>query len=185
MPFRLPPVLSVAELPLAELYAARLDGELVALDDRFSPIDQPDDIRHRAGLLAAMIPARLIAEQHTAAWVMGVRSRPPLQHQFCAATGARVCLSPSSPYQLREVVIDETETFTLGELRLTTPLRTAVDIARTSPTFDAADRDVVAALMRLWGFGAEDCLLAMNKRRNLPQKRAALARIRAAEQLAA
>jgi hypothetical protein len=182
MSAHLSPVLSSEDLPLAELYAARLDGELVAIDNYFFPIDEPDDLRHRTRLLAAMVPVRMIAEQHSAAWAWGVRDLPPVRHQFCVATQARVSVSVAAPHRLREVVIDNTEIACVGGLALTTPLRTAIDIARNRHSYAAIDREVVASLMTLGGFGAEDCLRAMNKRRNLPQKNEALVRLHVAEQ---
>lgn len=177
-------VLSQQDLPLAELHAAKLDGELIATDSYFSPIDEPDDLRHRAQLLAAMVPHRMIAEQHSAAWAWGVQDLPPRRHQFCVAIHARVSISVAAPHQLREVVIDECEVTYVGGLALTTPLRTAIDIARNRHSYVTADHDVVAALMVLGEFRTEDCLRAMNRRRNLPQKNEALVRLYNAERQA-
>lgn len=150
----------------------------MAVANCFSPIDEPDGIRYRARVLAAMIPHRMIAEQQSAAWVWGVRDQPPLRQQFCVDTEARVSISAGASHRLREVVIDDTEIADVEGLRLTTPLRTAIDIARARESFDAPDRDVLAALMMLGGFGEEECLRTMNRRRNLPRKAEALARIR-------
>lgn len=175
---RLPSVLSATDLPLAELHAARLDGELVAVADFFSPIDQPDDIQHRAHVLAGMTPHRMIAEKHSAAWVWGVSSDPPRRQQFCVDIDARVCISAAASHRLREVVIDDSEIADIGDLRLTTPLRTAIDIARAGESFHESDRDVIAALMAFGGFSADDCLSTMNRRRNLPRKAEAMERIR-------
>ncbi|MEO7122173.1 MAG: type IV toxin-antitoxin system AbiEi family antitoxin [Lacisediminihabitans sp.] len=179
---RLPSVLSCDYLPLAELHAARLDGELVACASFFTPIDEPADIGQRARLLANMGPDRMIAEKHSAAWVWGVLDRPPFRQQFCVDAGARISISSAASHQLREVVIDEADIARVGELRLTTPIRTAIDIARTRGPFDVADRDIVASLMLRGGFGEEECASAMNKRRNLPRKSEALARLRESEQ---
>ena len=180
---RLSPVLSRLDLPLAELHAARLDGELVAVDDCFSPIDEPDDTLHRARSLAMTSPRRLIAERDSAAWVLGARDRPPSRHQFCADATARTSASAASRHQFREVVIDETEILSIGGLRLTTPIRTVIDIARSSSRFTASERASAAILMNRGGFGAAECLAIMNRRRNLPGKQRALARLRDAERL--
>ncbi|WP_349903064.1 hypothetical protein [Parafrigoribacterium humi] len=183
MSLRLPPVLSVADLPLAELCAARLDGELRGIDGYFSPVDEPDDLRHRAAVLAAMAPPRLIAEQYSAAWVWGARLWPPDRQQFCAAAGARISMSAAAPHRLREVVIGDTEYVTVEGLRLTTPLRTAVDIARSGTASETSDRDVLARLMVLGTFGPEDCRSAMNSRRNLPRRNQAMVRLADAARL--
>ncbi|WP_349898004.1 hypothetical protein [Parafrigoribacterium soli] len=181
----LSPTLSCNDLPLAELHAARLDGELVVVAECFSPIDEPDDAFHRAGALALSVQPRLIAERFSAAWVLGACALPPGRHQFCVDSGARVCLPGSSRHELREVVINDAEVITLAGLRLTTPLRAAVDIARSSPEFGQFEAGVVRALMALGDFGASDCAAAMNRRRNLPGKHLAVARLRACETLAA
>jgi len=183
MSLRLSPVLSVTDLPLAELCAARLDGELSVIGSYFSPVDEPDDLRHRAAVLAAMAPPRLIAEQHSAAWVWGVRPWPPPRQQFCAAVGARISMSAAVPHRLREVVIGDEEYVMVEGLRLTTPLRTAIDIARSPGAFEVGDRDVVAGLMALGDFGPDDCRTAMNSRRNLPRRNEAMERLAGAAQL--
>ena len=53
---RLPPVLDTHDLPLAELCAARLDGELFAIDDGWAPLDEPDLPAFRAAVTALPCP---------------------------------------------------------------------------------------------------------------------------------
>ncbi len=178
---RLAPVLSAADLPLAELCAARLDGELFAVCGRFSPVDEPDDVRHRASILASLAPRRLVAELRSAGWVWGACAFPPHPQRFCVGSGARISIGAATPHRLREVVIDEADILEIEGLRLTTPLRTAIDLARSGAAFEEADFAVLQALMRLGGFGHEECLAVMDSRRNLPGKKAAIARILQAE----
>jgi hypothetical protein len=173
---RLPAVLSACDLPLPELQAARLDGELFAIDGCFSPIDEIEQQRHRAASLAAVVPARLIAEQHSAAWVHGALELPPARHEFCADTRARV--RPSAPpFSLREVVIDPEDVIEIGGIGVTTPLRTTLDLARFCVDFGMAERVIACRLMAIGRFEFEDCLAALNRRRNLPGKRQAIARL--------
>ncbi|HXD61246.1 MAG TPA: type IV toxin-antitoxin system AbiEi family antitoxin [Lacisediminihabitans sp.] len=181
----LSPTLCGSDLPIAELCAARLDGEVVAVAECFSPVDEPDDAQHRARALAVSIPGRLIAERFSAAWVFGACDLPPNRQQFCADSGARICLPGSSRHEVREVVIDDREILTIAGLRLTTPVRTAVDIARSSSEFGPVERRVVRALMLLGGFDAAECAASMNWRRNLPGKHLAMTRIRESAGLAA
>ena len=68
---RLPGVLFHSDLPEAELHAAKLDGELYPVDQCFSPIDTIEGRWNRARALLLTVPARLIAEQRTAAWIYG------------------------------------------------------------------------------------------------------------------
>ncbi|MHB1171667.1 MAG: type IV toxin-antitoxin system AbiEi family antitoxin [Lacisediminihabitans sp.] len=175
---RLLPVLSRHDLPEPELQAARLDGEVFAIDECFSPIDEIEQRYHRARSLAVLLPERLIAEQRTAAWILGALDRPPTRHQFCVDIAARVRAPNSARLTVREVVIDETEFLSCAGLRVTAPLRTVIDLARFSAAFSEEERNLVAALMPLGGFGVEDCEAAMERRRNLPGKQRAMERIR-------
>jgi hypothetical protein len=176
---RLPSVLSSLDLPLPELQAARLDGELFSVDECFSPIDEIERREHRARALALQLSPRLIAEQRTAAWVYGARDTPPSIHELCARIEARIRPSSLLRLALREVVIEDCDLTTIGDLQLTTPARTVVDLARFRPTFDDADRTTVSRLMSIGRFGIAECIAILNRRRNLPGKRAALERIRA------
>jgi hypothetical protein len=173
MPQRLPPVLSGLDLPLAELHAARLDGEVFRVDDCFSPIDEIAQPAHRARALVTGVRDRLIAEQRSAAWVWGALSEPPTVHQFCVVLGARVTPPGISWMTVREVVLDASELVTLEGLQVTTPLRTAVDLARFTVEFGPAEGTMVTGLMRVGRFGLAECLDDMDRRRNLPNKRRA------------
>lgn len=175
---RLPPVLSSTDLPLAELLAARLDGELFRVDDCFCPVDEVEQPAHRASALRAGLSDRLIAEQRSAAWVWGALELPPQPHQLCAAMGARVRPPGAGWVMSREVVIEPWEIVVLGGMQVTTPLRTAVDLARSSPSFGEAEERVIRWLALHGGFTVEDCLDDMDRRRNLPNKRQAAARLR-------
>ena len=182
---RLPAVLSHHDLPQAELNAALLDGEVYVVDECFSPIDEIDQRSHRALALASLLPERLlperlIAEQRTAAWVLGALARPPFHHQFCAAIDARVRPSGMIRVTVREVVIEETDLLECAGLRVTTPVRTVVDLARFSPSFGDEEVRLVKNLMSLGGFGVEECNAMLDRRQNLPAKRLAHQRILAA-----
>ena len=174
---RLSPVLSTADLPLAELHAARLDGELVALDACFTPIDIPPTTAHRAAALALQWPERLIAEQRSAAWVWGALWQPPSRHDLCSSLGARA--RPSEPLRVtaREVAISDDELVHLGPLRVTTPTRTIADLARAPRAFGASEAAVLRRLARVGGVTLDECRAALDRRRNLPNKIVAWQRI--------
>jgi hypothetical protein len=177
MPHRLAPVLSALDLPVAELRAAELDGELFAIDGCWSPIDEPDRTSQRALALAVQLPDRVILERRSAAWVWGQLDTPPRPHDLCTAIGARVRTGAGWP-PAREVVIDDDETVLLSGIRVTTPLRTVVDLARFGPDFDEQ------LALRLLAFGrvtVADCIASMERRRNLPGKRLAVERLTALE----
>jgi hypothetical protein len=69
----------------------------------------------------------------------------------------------------------------VGGLSVTTPLRTALDFARTGDNFSEDTREIVRGLASLGrGFGFDDCVAAVKLRRNLPNKRVALDRLNSA-----
>jgi predicted anti-sigma-YlaC factor YlaD len=173
----LPPVLHQLHLPLAELCAARLDGELFALDEAFVPVDLCDTPEHRARTVYLHCADRLIAELRTAAWIWGAAPLPPVRHELCARITARARPITVQRSVLREVVIEEDELRMLGGVLVTSPLRTTVDIARSSDEFDAQDAEIVRSLFRLGKLELADVRRALDRRRNLPNKVRAMKRI--------
>jgi len=176
----LPAVLSRRDLPLAELHAARLDGELFAIDDCFGPVDVPEQSVLRAASLSAILPPRLIAEQRSAAWVLGSMLNPPARHQLCVDTRARYRCADAPRFAVREVVLDGGETLVIGGLRLTTPLRTALDLARFCDPFGNEEAAIVVSLGAVGRFGAEEVMADLARRRHLSGKVRAADRLRAA-----
>ena len=166
----LAPVLFDSDLPLAELCAARLDGELFALDDGFCPIDQPETRESRARSIAPHCRDRIIAERHTAAWIWGARDRPPEPLELCANIDARARPIISQRAIRREVVVDPDELREVAGILVTNPLRTAIDIARFSVEFGDFDCAVVGRLVHLGNFTLADCRRALDRRTNLPNK---------------
>jgi hypothetical protein len=177
MPRLLTPVLTTTEFDPAELAAIVLDGEGYRVADGVAPLDEVPGPLIRAAALVAQLPPRLIAEQHTAAWVWGAQQRPPLRLEVCSNISARTRPSLDSALSVREVVLEHDDTVQLGDLVVTTPLRTATDLARFVSEWTDDETRIVRELSRLGGFGIHDCVRLMNRRRNLPGKRVALERL--------
>lgn len=177
---RVPDLLGPADLPAAELHAARLDGELFPLAEGFASIAGLDGPGLRAAAAAVGRSERLIADRRTAAWVWGVTARPPRPLEFCVDIRARTRPPRDPLVSVREVVLDEEDVMRFpGGGAVTTPLRTAVDLART----DGDDGGCAELLRGLGAFEAVTVAAAaalMDRRRNLSGKRAALAVLRAA-----
>jgi hypothetical protein len=174
---RLGVVLSILDLPMAELGAARLDGEVYALADGWCSLDQADAAATRAVAAGLLVPVRAIAERMTAAWIYGVAPLPS-PHQFCVDQGARAHIPPSAQLQLREVTCPPEDMVELAGRRVTTPLRTICDIARTIPAGTADVESVLAALLGYANLTADDVA-------RQPNKALAAGRIRRAELLRA
>ncbi len=171
---RLSPVITSRDLPLAELHALRIDGELVAVDEGFTAVDQPAGIAQRAASLEAYCDERLIVEQRSAAWVWGALAAPPARHELCASIGARSRSVHPHRLLVREVVITSSEWVRVGPVAVTTPLRTASDLARFSTRYDHA---LVDQLLTLHGLTVDDVVTDLSARRNLPRKTMAVARL--------
>jgi hypothetical protein len=177
MPRLLPAVLSPRDFPAPELTALVLDGEAYRVANCVAPLDEIPGPLIRAAALASELPARLIAEQHTAAWVWGAQPHPPGRHEVCADSSARIRPSVHTGLRVREVVILHEDTTTLGDLTITTPMRTALDLSRFVANWNDGETQILRELLRIGGFGILDCARVMNRRRNLPGKRVALARL--------
>jgi hypothetical protein len=181
MTYRLPAVLSESDFDVAELSALVLTGEVYRVGECVSPADVVPAPQHRAAALRAVLPEKLIAEQRTAAWVWGALFVAPHRYDVCADAGRRSRVMDPTRFTLREVVITEDEMVDFDGMKVTTPMRTAIDIARFSADFGDGDADIIARLMLGFNFDARMCVGVMDGRRNLPNKRVATARLIAAE----
>ena len=181
---RLPVVLGTDDLPIAELCAARLDGELFAIDEGWAPVDEPDLPAFRAAVIALRAPRRLVIERLSAAWVHGGLATPPAVAQFCVPLSSRIAVIADHRAVVREVRIEASEIVDLGGIRCTSVVRTGFDLLR-EPTIDDGLVDVtVGALIashRGLGSGLRRRLDAATR---LPHKASALIRLDRAEAVA-
>lgn len=174
---RLPAVLGTDDLPLAELCAARIDGELVAIDDGWSPIDEPDLPSFRAAVVALRAPRALVIERLSAAWVHGGLHAPPAIAQFCVPHRSRIAVISDRRSIVREVTIDEADILDFGASRCTSVARTAFDLLRESALTDDTSESVVAALFADRPGLADEVRLRFDEARRMPHKRRALERL--------
>jgi len=168
-----------SDLPVAELWAARLDGEVATLGRSFTPIDVPSNVLSRARSLRVALPARLIADRRTAAWVYGAIPRLPARIDACARTTARPSALLEFSGRVREVVIDESEISDFGGVSVTTGLRTVFDLLR-DPYFDEESTLTVRRLAALCGVTRDDGERYLEGRSHLPHKAQPRARLAAA-----
>lgn len=173
---RLSDILDGSDLPVAELAAARLDGEVTRLGPAFAPIDVPDGTVRRARSLRAALRDRLIADRLTAAWIHGALSVLPPGIEACVRTDARVSALLEFEGTIRQVVIEESELLDLGGVLVTDPLRTIFDLLR-EPTFDDERGRIIRRLGELCGVGLEACAIYLDGRAHLPKKSLTRARL--------
>lgn len=174
--------LNTRDLPGAELCAARLDGELYELDQSYFSVDMPESPMHRAGTLLPAAGEHLIAERMSAAWVHGAQPQPPERHQFCVDHRRRVYLPAAQGLLVREVVLAEYDVQRIAGLRVTTPLRTVLDLARVSEQFDDQVQAAARALMIDHRLSWLDCESRLSANPHLPHRHRALERVAAMQQ---
>lgn len=173
----LPTVLTTLDLPAPELGGMRLDGEVYRLAEGWCSIDVLETPAHRARAVRGLRSERLIAELGTAAWVWGATPVLPRLVEFCVDLGARARLRISPLVRVRELVLDPGDRVDLEGGAVTSRVRTAVDLARFREALGDDDAASIVELARQGGFGLAECRELMDRRRNLPEKRRALARL--------
>lgn len=174
---RLPSILASASLPVAELSALRLDGELYALGEGFTPLDTLISPEQRAAGLELPRSDRIIAALGTAAWIWGAAEAPPYRSEVIIPAGERVNRQPLHRLMLRECIVGRSDWRSVAGIRVTSPLRTAVDLCRFREQISAADVEAVRRLAEMDGFLIADAVLLLERRRNLHHKTRALDRL--------
>ena len=177
---RLSPVISTRDFPEAEIAAMLLDGEVYRVDRCVSPIDVPPGPEQRLAALERELPARLILERRSAAWVWGALFLPPARHEACTSLTGRWRPPYSTRVTVREIAIGPAEITRFAAapaLALTTPLRTAMDIARYSETFGDVEVEALLTLLGHAGTTVEECRTTVAALHKLPYKKRALRRL--------
>ncbi|SMQ67806.1 type IV toxin-antitoxin system AbiEi family antitoxin [Agreia sp. VKM Ac-1783] len=172
---RLESVLTEDDLPLSELWAACRDGELVPLSSSaFVFADVPQTPVVRALAVRPVLARRSIVERHSAAWVHGAVTTPPRLHTIAVRYANRSSASRHLAV-VREVALRPGDTMTIAGIEVTTPLRTAIDLARDRAFDGPKDGPIIAKLLE--SSGLPECRGYFDAARNLPHKARALQRI--------
>jgi len=159
----------------AELTAACLDGDLVALGDAYIPADAVETAALRAGSLIPLLGDALAATHLSAAWVHGCLAAPPMRHTVQRAVKRRLHVVPHLRVVYRDRQVPAEDLQRVGGAFVTTPERTLADLART----DDGDHAEAARLLAVAEPGAVARAIDRLEAGVLPHKRAALARLRA------
>lgn len=117
-------------LSLAELSAARLDGHLVELGEGYMPADAIDTAAMRAASLGALLGESMAASLLSAAWVWGALDEPPARHSAHRAVERRLPHVIARRLVLHDVYLPESGRVHLGEVWVSTPPQTLLDLAR-------------------------------------------------------
>ncbi|UWX95896.1 hypothetical protein N2K95_09310 [Arthrobacter zhaoxinii] len=144
---------------------------------------RPDPVVRALAASAELPPPlrrRLTMGRLTAAWIYGCAPRPPRLDVLADRRSRTGAMQPFSTAVLHEVLLGPADRVDVGTVSVTSPLRTAVDVALYAGTADA-----VAALRRLAAHPVLGCRLDLVRRAleagsRVPGKAAALERVTAA-----
>ncbi|GAB3578862.1 hypothetical protein GCM10027406_15850 [Leifsonia lichenia] len=114
-------------LPIAELMALCLDGQLYRVGDSFATLDTPDSAALRAAAFAASAPAHVIADRGTAVWIHGARASPSHRPQVCVDARSRGGRIPPE-FDGRQTTLSRGDVQRIDAARVTSPARTALDL---------------------------------------------------------
>lgn len=169
----------------AELQAMRLDGLVhLVIGDSYLRSDFREDPAARARSAVRSVPApmraRVALGRSTAAWIYGCAPAPALISLVTDHRRRTTALPPFTPAVMHQVALGPFDVNLIGGVSVTTPLRTALDIA-----VHGEERDAVPILRAISGAAVLDCPLrlveaALVNAPRVPGKARALARLRAA-----
>lgn len=169
-------LLTTADLPEVDLRAATLDGDLYAVGDAWAEIATVDDPRIRASSVTVLFERHVVAARDTAAWIWMASGTAPWQHHGIVPPDARH-RDRTSRVAISEMVIADDEVVDLAGIRVTTPCRTALDIARSS-TWTPGDERRVRHLIRTHAISAPQLRRLIDRHARLPNRVRAWARLR-------
>jgi hypothetical protein len=172
----LPSVLYERDLPLPELHAARLDGEVYAIDECFAPIDQANISQVRARALWSLVGDRAIAAGESALWIYGYLNDPPHRHTLCVPRTNRQTLHRTGRMIVRETRMTHGDTQLIDRLRITSPTRTVLDLVM-GQAFGSGEHAALVWLIGRLGADVAACRSRIGTTTHLPGRRAALERL--------
>lgn len=167
------------DFSIAELSACALDGDVSRVEFAFVLSDIPEGWVSRARIILSRVDERCVVAGWSAAWVHSAVPCAPEQHTVALRDGLRIRLAPELRYSIAQMSFEPVDvTGTLGAF-VTSPLRTAIDLAR----FSAADkrlRDSLIFLLRAAKATSQDVHDVLERVNNLPYKQRAYRRLAAA-----
>ncbi|WP_396641386.1 type IV toxin-antitoxin system AbiEi family antitoxin [Microbacterium sp.] len=117
-------------LSIAELSAARLDGDVVEIGEGYMPADAIESTATRAASLRSICGPRLVVGSWSAAWVYGALPEPPSRHSVLRGAAHRVGNLIDRRAIFHDVGVDDQDVSDVEGVLVTSPLRTLIDVAR-------------------------------------------------------
>ena len=170
--------LNTSDFDIAELHAMKLDGETIAIDAAFTSVDEPHTLALRLSVLRSLMPARAIIERNSALWVYGALPRPPAVHSFCIPVGGNSRPVARPRLHVREVALRSDDVVEFEGILVTSPVRTAIDLARLTDVFGAIEAETLARLLSVCTVPVGDCLERLDRSPGIPHRNRAVARLK-------
>lgn len=171
----LPALLTPAHLPFAELQSAALDGDVFRVDRAFCSVAEFDVPWRRALALSEPFGEEFVVAGRSAAWVWGALALAPLTHDAYGETRKGSHDVPTG-MAVRAMHPLDADLIDFGGVRVTTPLRTVVDLVR-GDAFEESDAGTVRFLADEHSVDRASCEAVMERHKNLPHKRRARQRL--------
>jgi hypothetical protein len=164
--------------PAAELHAAVLAGELVAVGACWASVAEPQDPALRAASYRWSVgDHRFVAAGRSAAWIWGACSRPPLPHDSCVPASERF-RRRGVWAALREITLEPSDVVEVAGVRVLTPEATALDLLRSRRAYGDPDAEAVHGLIVASGVDPERLTWLLARSEQLPMGRQAQRRFR-------
>lgn len=165
------------EFSIAELSAARLDGDLVGLAGAFAASGELVDHRHRAAAIAADVPPGTTVVGRSAAWLHGGAGPLPLPVEVGVSGPATRWARPYRSVRSMRIRAEHRELVGLADVVVATlsPVAAVIDLARVDER--PGDLRLVHAVIDRRRVSARDVFAALNDWTHLPGKRDVRARL--------
>ena len=173
----------LSEFSPAERWALVRDGHAVVVEGIICILDTVPGPRLRLDALLSgdhlgVAHEEAVAIEQSALWVLGAISVPPRQLCIAGLDGVRLYVGKAGTH-VRELNIPRTDCLTFGNRLVTTPERTAADIARYSSDDNRAFADLTALAQRT-GYRSRYALAIVGRTVHLPFAKRARKRLGAA-----
>jgi len=151
-----------------------LDGELWRTGMVLCPADAPDDALSRVTLASIACPPGIAFVRLGAAWIWRCLDSPPQRWGVTSVGRSRLTTMPQEQYAGCDVRFRPGDLVSMGDVYVSTPARTLVDIARYEDERPESEIiDVLRRLLRVHernGHHGDDIIIAVRTARHLPYK---------------
>lgn len=159
-PAPLPALVLRRDVGAAAWFALRRDGVVRPLcADVALRADLAESVELRAAALAHLVPARAVVGRRSAAWVHVGGAAPDRVELLFPPRSHRT--DPDLERVAAEATLGAADVLMCGPVRVTTPLRTAIDVARFLPPAEATS--IVTLLVAAGGVRPDELLAGLDR----------------------